>query len=586
MEGRQSRLGIGQRIGLVILLCALVPLIVFCTWLLYSWKQQLIQQQYVDMNEDLMRTRDQAERLAESCVLTAQTFESNTRLREHLTVLAKGERPSLTVLYDFYNNDVSGLEKIVAANADLYQVRVYSVCPEIDEMFPILFGGERLSAIGWQGEAPSRAVWLLDYTDTMFGVNTPHRAALLQPLTGQNGATVATLEVAVSLQDLLPQLVDDTIPACLRMREGAIFGQVALAGIAGDFPQREDRTPVVAQTTWEGDPVLLGSVYLPTLDAQYVQCRDLTETYGQVYRLQAMLTALMIVVGIVLGIFFRRLVRRMLGQLYLVLAGVRQFSQGEMEVTIPVNTRDEIGVFAHQINDLLVSTRQLVEKQIQNEVLVKNTEIKALQNQINAHFLYNVLESIKMMAEIDEKYEIADAVTNLARLLRYTMKWNRRTVALQEELDYIRNYIALVNLRYDGCVTVDYRVPADLQMQAVPKLSLQPLVENAVFHGGDKNSDRTIDLRAEHANGLVKISVHNTGEPMDADTLARVRRGIAGQQDLPSASGNGIGLRNVQERILMTFGEGYGVTVESGPETGTTVTVTLPEERVDREKSK
>lgn len=586
MEGRQSRLGIGRRIGLVILLCALVPLIIFCTWLLHSWKQQLIRQQYTYLNEELTRTQDQAERLAESCVLTAQTFESNTRLREHLTALAKGEQPSLTVLYDFYNNDVSGLEKIVAANADLYQVRVYSVCPEIDEMFPILFGGERLSAIGWQGNPPSRAVWLLDYTDTMFGVNTPHRAALLQPLTGRDGTVVATLEVAVSLQDLLPPLVDDAIPACLRMREGAILGEVSLAGVAGDFPQREERAPAVVQTTWQGKPVLVGSVYLPELDAQYVRCLDLTETYGQVHRLQAMLTVLMVLVAIALGIFFRRLVRRMLGQLYLVLAGVRQFSQGEMEVTIPVQTRDEIGVFAGQINDLLVSTRQLVEKQIQNEVLVKNTEIKALQNQINAHFLYNVLESIKMMAEIDEKYEIADAVTNLAHLLRYTMKWNRRTVALQEELNYIHNYIALVNLRYDGYVTVDCRVPADLQMQAVPKLSLQPLVENAVLHGGDKNSDRTIDLWAECTDGLVQVHVHNGGAPMDADTLDRIRRGIAGEQELPSASGNGIGLRNVQERILMTFGEGYGVTVESGAQTGTTVTVTLPEERVDREKSK
>lgn len=586
MEGRQSRLGIGRRIALVILLCALVPLVAFSSWMLHSWEEQLIRQQYLDVNEDLARTRDQAERLAESCVLTAQAFESNARLREHLTVLARGEQPSLTVLYDFYDNDISSLEKIVAANADLYQVRIYSVCPEIDEMFPILFGGARLSAIGWQGEGPSRAVWLLDYTDTMFGANTPHRAALLQPLTGQNGTVVATLEVAVSLQDLLPPLVDDAIPACLRMREGAIFGQISLAQAAGDFPQGEESAPTVVQTTWQDKPVLVGSVYLPELDAQYVQCRDLTETYGQVRRLQVMLTVLMVLVAIALGIFFRRLVRRMLGQLYLVVAGVRRFSQGEMEITIPVRTRDEIGVFAGQINDLLVSTRQLVEKQIQNEVLVKNTEIKALQNQINAHFLYNVLESIKMMAEIDEKYEIADAVTNLAHLLRYTMKWNRRTVALQEELDYIRNYIALVNLRYDGTVTLDCRVPADLQMQAVPKLSLQPLVENAVLHGGDKNSDRTIDLWATCEGGRVEVHVHNGGDPMDADTLARVRRGIAGEQELPSASGNGIGLRNVQERILMTFGEGYGVTVESGAQTGTTVTVTLPEERFDREKSK
>ncbi len=586
MEGRQSRFGIGQRIGLVILLCALVPLIAFSTWLLHSWRQQLIRQQHLSLSEELTRTRDQAERLAENCVLTAQTYESNTRLREHLASLAKGEQMPLALLYDFYKNDISGLEKLVAANPDLYQVRVYSVCPEVDEMFPILFGGARLAAIGWTGDLPAAKVWWLDYTDTMFGVNIPHRAALLLPLTGQDGAVLATLEVSVALQDLLPALVDGSGNACLRMREGAIFGNIALAGLTGDFPQSDETAPVVVQTDNQGKPVLLGSVYLPELDAQYVYCLDLTATYTQVHRVQIMLTLLMILVAVVLSLVFRRLVRRMLEQLYLVVEGVRRFSLGEMESEIPVKSRDEIGVFAVQINQLLASTRQLVEKQIQNEVLVKNTEIKALQNQINAHFLYNVLESIKMMAEIDEKYEIADAVTSLAHLLRYTMKWNRRTVALQEELDYIHNYIALVNLRYDGYVTLDCRIPAELKMQAVPKLSLQPLVENAVLHGGDKNTDRTIDLWAECADGVMQIHVHNGGEPMTAETLTRVRRGIAGEQELPSASGNGIGLRNVQERVLMTFGEGYGVTVESDKENGTTVTVTLPEERVDREKSR
>lgn len=584
MEGKQSRLGIGQRIGLVILLCALVPLIAFSTWLLCNWKQQLIRQQHLSLTEELTRTRDQAERLAENCVLTAQAYESNTRLREHLTALAKGQQMPLALLYDFYKNDVSGLEKVVAANPDLYQVRVYSVCPEIDEMFPILLGGGRLTDIGWKGGAPATKVWWLDYTDTMFGADTPHRAALLQPLTGQDGTVLATLEVAVALQDLLPVLVDGSGGACLRMREGAIFGNTAIAGLTGDFPQSDQTAPSVVQTEYRGKPVLLGSVYLPELDAQYLRCLELTETYAQVYRLQAMLTVLMVLVAAVLALVFRRLVRRMLEQLYLVVEGVRRFSLGEMEAEIPVKSRDEIGVFAVQINRLLASTRQLVEKQIQNEVLVKNTEIKALQNQINAHFLYNVLESIKMMAEIDEKYEIADAVTSLAHLLRYTMKWNRRTVALQEELDYIHNYIALVNLRYDGYVTLACSLPAELQMQALPKLSLQPLVENAVLYGGDKNSDRTIDLWAECADGVVQIHVHNGGEPMSAETLARVRRGIAGEQELPSASGNGIGLRNVQERIHMTFGKEYGVTVESDKESGTTVTVTLPEERVDREK--
>ncbi|MCD7819940.1 MAG: histidine kinase, partial [Lachnospiraceae bacterium] len=98
---------------------------------------------------------------------------------------------------------------------------------------------------------------------------------------------------------------------------------------------------------------------------------------------------------------------------------------------------------------MLDHINELMEDNIHREVLAKNAEIRSLQNQINAHFIYNVLESIKMMAEIEEKYEISDAVTRLGRLLRYNMYWKSGTMTVREEIEYIRNYIALMNLRFD-----------------------------------------------------------------------------------------------------------------------------------------
>lgn len=101
--------------------------------------------------------------------------------------------------------------------------------------------------------------------------------------------------------------------------------------------------------------------------------------------------------------------------------------------------------------------------------MVKNSEIRALQNQINAHFIYNVLESIKMRAEIDEEYDISDAVTSLGKLLRYSMKWVSGNVLVEQELEYIKNYMALINLRFDYEIYLSLNLPEIILQQEFPK---------------------------------------------------------------------------------------------------------------------
>ena len=146
---------------------------------------------------------------------------------------------------------------------------------------------------------------------------------------------------------------------------------------------------------------------------------------------------------------------------------------------------------------MLDNIQVLMREKIQQEVLVKNTEIKALQNQINAHFIYNVLESIKMMAEIDEKYEISDAITALGELLRYNLKWVSSNVTIREEVAYIRNYIRLMNLRYDFAIILSVNIDDDIYSQSIPKMSLQPIVENAILHGiAELGEDATIYIKS------------------------------------------------------------------------------------------
>ena len=246
--------------------------------------------------------------------------------------------------------------------------------------------------------------------------------------------------------------------------------------------------------------------------------------------------------------------------------------------------------FAREASGLLEKIRHLMADNLVRQMQNREMEIRALQNQINAHFIYNVLEAIKMMAEIEEKYEIADAVTSLGKLLRYSMKWESGNVRLSRELSYIENYIALMNLRFDYVIYLELKIPEELKNQRLPKISLQPVVEKAVVHGAAVlATDTTIVVQGEidREHGRYYIHVHDEGRGMDAEALNRLRRQIdGGEETSPGASsGNGIGLHNVHTRIQRCFGPDFGLSVTSRLGEGTTVTFTLPFQGTNEEET-
>lgn len=230
-----------------------------------------------------------------------------------------------------------------------------------------------------------------------------------------------------------------------------------------------------------------------------------------------------------------------------------------------------------QINDMEVSIQRLTDDNLKHELLVKNTEIRALQNQINVHFIYNVLESIKMMAEIDEKYDISDAITALGKLLRYSMHWTSGNVTVAQELEYIQDYLRLINLRVDYEIYLSENIPAVVRRQEIPRMSLQPIVENAIYHG--------IEQLAEDTNIYIKgiiegedcvIEITDAGKGMSPEEVENLYRRINGELETSGGSGHGIGLKNVQDRIKMNFGEKYGLEIASKPGCYTKVGVRIP----------
>lgn len=568
---RWRQFSIRQKFTVVVALCVVLPLLALTVWLAGTWKDEQVAARRAGMERELETLWSEAEQVMELCRVSTQAVSANTRLTDYLAALARGETQSNREVYEFYTSDVASLERLVASNPDLYRLRIYTVGDDTLEMMPVLFSGSRLAEIGWSGRMPGTVRWWLNYTDAMFSADVAGLMALLTPLYDDAGVQVGLLEVSLPMADVFPRLFEPETLAVL----AAETEEVAVNPEAAGLPDRLDAVPTlregarVWETELDGTPVLAGAVVVPELGTYYA-VESLADLYRDIRQRQLILVLAALTAVAVIWLLARALVGQMLRQLYLVVHGVRSFSQGETDVEIPVRSQDEIGEFTQQINLLLGSIRDLIQRQIHAEVLLKNTEIRALQNQINAHFLYNVLEAIKMMAQIEGQGEIAAAITDLSKLLRYTMGWKRPVVRLEEEIDYIRHYLALVNLRYDGQMHLQVQMPPELRDQAVPKVSLQPIVENAVVHGPPLREDRTLRLTAEARNCLVVISLQADGPAPTEEDQARMRLSIEGKLEGGSHSGNGIGLHNIQERIHQTFGPQYGLKVGDG------VTVTLP----------
>lgn len=323
--------------------------------------------------------------------------------------------------------------------------------------------------------------------------------------------------------------------------------------------------------------ILVTSTYIPELSGRVINAVMVESGLLRIAQLHfAALAALALFTALAYAAVGKA-VNMLLRRFYMLMDVGREIQRGNLGVTVPDMGSDEIGELASNFRETVSRVDQLLETSVNRELLVKTTEIRALQNQINSHFIYNVLESIKMMAEIEEKYEISDAVTSLGELLRYSMRWASSMVTVDEELEYIAAYISLLNLRYDFTITLSVDLMPELFKQKIPKMSLQPIVENAVYHGiGDMDADACIRIKSVVLSGYYEIEISDTGKGMDEEQLALLHKQVYGLVKQEAKPRGGIGLRNVQERLVLCFGPGCGLRFVSKVGCFTKVIVTLP----------
>lgn len=250
--------------------------------------------------------------------------------------------------------------------------------------------------------------------------------------------------------------------------------------------------------------------------------------------------------------------------------------RGDFAVRAQEESGDELAVLNTSFNQMVEKIGNLVEDIRIEQLNLRATELKLLQAQINPHFLYNTLDAIIWLAEANEKEQVVKMVTALSDFFRTTLSKGRDYISIREEEAHIRSYLQIQQVRYQDILEYEIRIPQELYEYQILKLTLQPLVENALYHGIKKKRGKGLILvTGEEKEGKLILRVRDDGMGMDEERLSYVRKVICGELTDPNAA-SGFGLFNVDQRLRLNYGPQYGLTIDSEYQLWTEAVVEIP----------
>jgi two-component system, sensor histidine kinase YesM len=257
-----------------------------------------------------------------------------------------------------------------------------------------------------------------------------------------------------------------------------------------------------------------------------------------------------------------------------------QRASENLNTNVRVHTQDEIGHLGEAFNQMLARIRQLVEQNVQEQKKLRRTEMIALQEQIKPHFIYNTLDLIIGLLETQRNEEVVTMVEALGAFFRISLSHGHEYISIREEIEHVRNYLYIQRFRHGDKYDYAIDVCDDILINKTIKLILQPLVENAIYHGVrelDKLGGLII-IRGYGINDHIYFEVIDDGKGMPAELVGEIRQCLGGFST-PESETKFFGLRNVHERIVLAFGKEYGLAVESELGKGTKIIVKLPQIR-------
>lgn len=521
--------------------------------------------------------------------------------------------PTLEELIKYNTNSFPNLIRIQLNNPNIEHLFMYSSSDSVYEMWPVIFRESRISMEPWFQKAlalEEMNLWSFQNSDIdlmkRFSADVEQgkpKVSLLREISYPAGHHIGMVQVDMLLSKFTPKtyasvqdhesqiiLADDELNLFTRTDNSFLPNNTGLS------PAIKDRLAAFRKTgEWQmdykenGNSFILIQAPLEKINASLVTVvstksvmMDISRTRNLIIGVNIGFIFLVTAITYVLNAFI-------LKNLRLLTETMKAVRRGEPYNGIRVSGGGEVGDLAHHFSKLMNTINKLVAQAVHKQALSKEAELRTLHNQIDAHFLYNTLENIKMVAEIENQRGISDALTSLGGMMRYNFKWSGEYVKLRDELRHIQNYIEVMNIRFEHTIQLELNIDSAYLEVEVLKMSLQPIVENSVKHawnaGSEEPADRRIVIDVTDAEGDLLISIRDNGSGLSPERLAELHESIyakteQGAEGSGSSVGgykaSGIGLLNVHQRLQLFYGGAYGLEVQSEPGQWTTVLMLLP----------
>lgn len=296
-------------------------------------------------------------------------------------------------------------------------------------------------------------------------------------------------------------------------------------------------------------------------------------TQSALARMLIIIAVFIILVTLLLGTLISSFIYRPVEQLSHTIIDIKNGDTDQRASTS--GWSEELKVMGDEFNEMLDQIGQMVEEEYEAKVLMERTQYKVLQSQINPHFLYNTLDTMSGIAASQDCNLVSGLCQSLSAIFRYSLDISDTQSTLQQEMAHVRNYLYVMDVRNGNTIKYNYLIDSDTLNDNIPRITLQPIVENALQHGlrNTRRKDKELTIRAYHEDDNLVIVIEDNGVGFDAQAMnEQLKNADIGRIEM----GRSIGVMNVNARVKSVYGDGYGIHFESSPGEGTKAVILLP----------
>ena len=551
------------------LVLALIPMLCVTWYTYFNIRSMLLEQSYDNVNNEVEKMQQNFSMLLEPCLTTLDILYIDASLSGYLSQDYSSD--SYEEMFYYIDQRITG---ICLINPSISRIRFYSSNQTLPSDNYYFFREDALSEQERERTRKAQGTVVLNGTELQDGKMHLCLDRLMNVYPQGKTEIILSLEIEQDLMSDFVTVQDETEAVYLTDSDGMILAASSPEKIGKNIAQwmPDWRTEDKIQTEFkEGGTDKIGISVASAYDSYIVMVSDKEATLKNMKSVSGQMMALIFLSAAVVMASIVLYSRWLSHKVSKVMYAARKLGDGEFDYILEDMGKDEIGQIGDAFNLLNQRIQWLIRENYEKKIKLQSEELNLMQEQINPHFLYNALAAISALALREGQGQTVKCVKYLADFYRISLNKGKQVLSIREELELLKNYLNIQKVRFGESIQVEYEVKKELLTLKTIKLLLQPLVENSIHHGR-RSEEEILMIRVSIflEGDRVCFSVEDNGNGIKQEKLEKLRGQLEQFEE-------GYGLKNVHNRVRFTYGEGYGVKIDSVSGVGTRVRVYIPQ---------